>query len=1111
MQPPKPGAATFRYAEVALFDFDAQLIDRRFVANENGRLQIALPPTSERQNITLVVRAYYGDELRFSESEVGLRLFPELDVPTSVPTGITAERLAGSTLELSLDDGVGPGLGDGVTGLIEVRDASGRLLASDDEAVRLVVPGDTSRLDVRTLLDDGLGNEFERLNVISVVDQLALTVSADQRPFDVGVADLNDAYLARGRRLLDRDGNLLVTLESEISAITHLGNRLLVALANIGLVILDPADDFRVLGTYAISGQVSALAVAGSGAVAIVDAAPQALSVAGNALTPVSLSTVSGAALEVLSDGSSFLLLTDEQFVVLDEQFQVVDRFAGSFYAMAVHDGEIYIATEGGGVLHVAADLERVESLRGSRTDGVNAQRLVSLQGYLLELTAGARTGVAGLPPRAAKVRVLDVRTPNHIALLGEYEFAQLGTDVSQAFVANGRLLAGASGAVVDVLRGVNGSTLFVSERPRGDTRHVAVDQGQFLAGAGFFGAQSLLRQAKTGLWEQSIIGRYVVSATDVAVVNGTRYVLQPDASQVVELSEETGAASAVLSGVGFEHLAVGDKLVAASAASALHVAERVVDSSGTRITDMLEVSVGDAIVGLVAFGEQFYVSTSGGGIYRVTPGELPLVDALVEVEAIVNLPEAVRIIAVNGDYLFFALGSDVHRMSLTEGVDQVLPMGATVTAFALSEGQLWVGMPGEAVLVNALDFALTSRRIATSGAVTALAAEHDRLSIGQGQAAVRIEQTPLAAVSADPSLSLPLANTVYHQGDVISMRLGSQAGVNVARYYINDEPVGTRGRAPFSLDITVPANLRNGQTFDISAEIETVWGDIIRSEPRRVLLQGEGLPANPFSVELNLLDVYLPKPLQSRAQIVNSTEPVAQVEFYYAPVAGGAFELIGKHFGPEYVIFRSFGLADNGGLLKARAIDVYGNATESVPAAVQRFTDFFPPTASFSVSGQLIGGNLVGGHPFSVDVTLGDTGSGVELALLRRDGLIVAAAFGNGVLTYQEAPPLAGAEFDYEVTVIDGAGNQTTASRRYTAVNDSPPIVTSVNSPATILEASTLNVNVAARDDLGVASISVSWNGLSKDVEFAQPAINDSAQFFTARFALGASCRDDG
>src|SRR5690606_8574839 len=108
-----------------------------------------------------------------------------------------------------------------------------------------------------------------------------------------------------------------------------------------------------------------------------------------------------------------------------------------------------------------------------------------------------------------------------------------------------------------------------------------------------------------------------------------------------------------------------------------------------------------------------------------------------------------------------------------------------------------------------------------------------------------------------------------------IRFGLEDSSGVNAVQYYLDGELVARVAQPPFVASVPVPASLRNGFPFELSSRIETVWGEVLESQPRRVMLQGEELPANPFTVSVDLTDFYLPRPLRMQARIHNSTQPV--------------------------------------------------------------------------------------------------------------------------------------------------------------------------------------------------------------------------------------------
>ena len=101
--------------------------------------------------------------------------------------------------------------------------------------------------------------------------------------------DVNAAWLAQGRQLRNQDGQLLATLESDITAMVRLGDRLLLGLKDKGLVVVDPAEQYAVLSSFSLPGVISDLALSGESVLCIVDNQLRALHASGNTLSETPL------------------------------------------------------------------------------------------------------------------------------------------------------------------------------------------------------------------------------------------------------------------------------------------------------------------------------------------------------------------------------------------------------------------------------------------------------------------------------------------------------------------------------------------------------------------------------------------------------------------------------------------------------------------------------------------------------------------------------------------------------------------------------------------------------------------------------------------------------
>ncbi|MGD9163913.1 MAG: Ig-like domain-containing protein, partial [Chromatiales bacterium] len=169
---------TFRFAEVSLYDFNRQLISRHLSAEPRGRLTLRMPAVAEQENLFVRVRGYYGETYRYSEAEVGVRLFPEINVPALTLEGVGPRIMAGSVLDLR----IGGSLPAGVKATIEIYDGT-NLLASGDEGLDFTVPATVGSLQIVTTVMDEYGNDRSTTQSVQVVDPLQITRSARSQPY----------------------------------------------------------------------------------------------------------------------------------------------------------------------------------------------------------------------------------------------------------------------------------------------------------------------------------------------------------------------------------------------------------------------------------------------------------------------------------------------------------------------------------------------------------------------------------------------------------------------------------------------------------------------------------------------------------------------------------------------------------------------------------------------------------------------------------------------------------------------------------------------------------------------------------------------------------------
>jgi hypothetical protein len=429
---------------------------------------------------------------------------------------------------------------------------------------------------------------------------------------------------------------------------------------------------------------------------------------------------------------------------------------------------------------------------------------------------------------------------------------------------------------------------------------------------------------------------------------------------------------------------------------------------------------------------------------------------------------------------LYYALGEDLHRRELASGTTATLTFASAIEAIGLAPGAVWIAA-GTGVHRLLPQTSWTgpppAAYLAYAPRITAVAAHDDRLLLGVGGEGVRIHRVAPAELTSSASLASPRASSLFTPGATLPLALADTDGVNAVRYLVNDRVVATSARAPFSASVPVPPWIANGQAFEVTAEIETAWGELHVSLPRRAAVQGEGMPGNPLlTVALSASGGFEPAPLVLSASVGGSAFALAQVELYLCDDASGTdCALVDRHRGPEYRFEQLPGAGTY--WYKAAAIDIHGNRAESLLVSATRVIDATPPVQpTVTIEGFVKDGQPLEGYPFTVAVTVTDAGSGIESARLERDGVILATAASNGTFRAQEGPAVAGT-YTYTVVARDRVGLETVRTVTFTTQSDAPAVV-NVTAPATIREQSTFNVTVAATDDVGIVRLTLAWNG---------------------------------
>ncbi|MCP4980129.1 MAG: hypothetical protein GY935_06495, partial [Gammaproteobacteria bacterium] len=691
----------------------------------------------------------------------------------------------------------------------------------------------------------------------------------------------------------------------------------------------------------------------------------------------------------------------------------------------------------------------------------------------------------------AGQLLVVDAREIKHSEVIGTFDLATgPGTN---AAIAQGQLwVSGSQSARFELQRqSTDVQLLYEDGQPKGLVESVALIDGVAVGTTDYYGLQMVENEEGEYLRE-FVPGARAEPSHQIVKNQGTAYVRQDDDLLVKAIDiHNSNKSTNLLVDENVSHIIATDDYLVAS-----QLGELIFKTYDGKSKGRLTVEIGNEIVSLASRANTVYAGTQSGAVYRVRIGGLPILEAETEITLLLAANSAVRQLSVSGDYLIYALGSDIVRLRLDDLELRTITLAEQITSIETHQGVVFIAGGTTLRTLDLESWALMTNEIIASAAIESIALEHNRLLLGLGSDGMALYELPLDWLLVNPSLAQPHFAANYEQTDLLYLSLENVGNLNAVQFSINGNYNATQLQLPFNENLRIPALLRNGQPFGIQTKVESIWGDIAVSREREVMLQSLDQVVNDIGLVFDQSDIYLPLPLEMRAFIQKSSQPIEQVEFYYSASNTGPWEIIGKHYGPEYVVYRNFDLSQHGHFVKARAIDIYGNVKETEPLQIQRLADNNLPTAEYSLSGTLVQGSPVGGHPFAVNVALEDSESGIDYALLKRDGVLVAAAFGEEDLQYSEALAVAGQVYNYEVTVLDHSGNQSVVAQNYTAVPDMLPVIGTVAVPATVREQSSFDVTVDASDDLAVKSISVEWTGHIETIQYQDSDTTQDATF---------------
>ena len=1055
-------SSSLNVVEISLVDDNGVLIEKLFARSSKGTIFIRLPEIDDVTILNIRLRAYFTDDYHYNESIRQIKVYPKLTIPKLAFSYIPKRIMAGSRLHINLvlDET------DYSQPLIQVFDHNNQLLSADTSKIDFNIPEDIHYLKIKGALSDGTGVTHSLAQEIPIIHPFIPVFSSETKPFQAALPDIGNAWFAYDTIVHDLSGNHSFNMESHINVMDYYGQKIVLVLENIGLVIIDPDDNFKLVTKKILDGNITHISVSGNQLIGVIQNKLKYFSLSGNDIFENNLQTnsfINGTVLSIVPEENGWFVLTDKELIHIYTDFKLVKRISGQFKSVVQTRNHIFLSTSSGHLMVLEKDFSIQADM-----DGIQGDKLFIMQSYLIDLSEHEN---------GHQLIIIDIQDPLNPEIIGQYNVHSKGK-VNDAIKASGKIwIGGNSGGIIEFKREQYTPYLvYKSPKAFGTIVDTVISDKQYVAAANDYGA-IFLKQDDSGQWvENNYPLAFSTKIHDVDAYNGRIYLAATEENRILSLDGDWNQ-QIEFDGYPFRHLAVTRNHIAASSESKLYY-----KSFYDQIIKTHKISSSEHIIALASAGPLFFVSTDDSRIYQIDPFN----EINVQKERFIQTEKPVQLMAGNTDHLFFAINNVLHQIKLDTFQEQKLsfiPENELITAMFIDNGALWFSIGSQIfhLRTNGVWNELPEPVLTLSNTITSFCVHENDLFIGQGEKGLSVFHLSSYWNQSSPALYSPITTTVYDFNDQICLDMSHPEGSNAVKYKINGDILATMWHTPYKTCTQVPPTIFNGMPFTISAEIETSWGDIRSSIGHQMILRGKEIPSNSdsYSVSLIISNYYLPKPYTVKALIHNSIHDIKQVEYYHADKRDGPFKLIGIQNGSNEAFITAFNESNANEYMKVKAIDVFGNIAESKIISIIPIEDTKPPNLSeITLNGALKNNFPIIGQPYTVHVNFVDNESGVEMALLRKNDQLVAAEFANNELIYNDMISNASEIIQYKVIVWDKAGNQNATTKSIIASSDELPVILEFQPQNIIRESDSFTIYFKAKDDAAIKAAEILWHG---------------------------------
>ncbi|MFT7109210.1 MAG: hypothetical protein ACI843_000869, partial [Psychrobacter glaciei] len=1072
-----------RYTKVILEDFNGLPIKQSLLNSCDVDFDLRLPSFALAENLYIKVITYFGDEYQFTESRVGIKVLP---VSKSVNANIEAPAfvLANSQLSISRNSN-----DNSQSALLLIQDDQNNVLAASEDAIDWKVDSNLDSFVVKSWVSDGKGNTDTQSYSVQVINPLSLEKHPATSQYTQLIPRIGDSWFVNDRIISNSEGSILIETNSNIIQAALLGNRLIVLL-EAGIEIYDSELNFQRVAYHPMVG-VTGFIHNGSKMWLWSGSKLTVYSIFGNDLKFVDDDNLSRNIINAdFLDGKPVLQLTDKLYSISHNSYI---SFEDNIQWIKSFNDEIWIQTESGQLFSVNNQLSRTDY--GLKPQGISA---FNMAGYLAWLDI---TGSLWL-------------SSNHLndslQVLGSWKVSEQGADI--ATLSNGKLHL-STGEAWSIKQDDRSREAFLdSSKQGGSVSDLQWYKGKLYVAGDYYGAYSLLNNGNQ--WSlDNASAPYSEKSKHVIATSKGLLLSSVDNTRVNLVQSGFTNVESLFRNIDPVHLSTNGDLVAVTNGTDI-----LINSLNSRDEISYKLPGNTKIQSMSWVGRVLWITSDNGNLYELYLKDWPLNEydlQLISHDVQLSSP-VIEMQATAGKIWLREENALQYYDTQLKTLNNVTFSDGQVTAISQAGNLLWVAYETDSnSIVRSIDmntnvWGQTSYEYTKQ--VTAIDVNAPYMAVGFIDGDLRIEHLSNArAGQVSVELNNPSPRQRYQYAQQWETQLPWSANAVASNVLINGQVhYGLSESQPLNKDL-VPGWLLNGQAVKFEVETQDIYGRIHKGSTLTTLLQSQSLPDNDMTISLSFDGTsYYPAPLVMEAKIENTQQPIQLVEYYISQNQTGPFELIAKHRGPQFVLTKNFDLSKDGHWVKARAIDLYGNFTESEAKVISRQLDSVAPVLSGSLSGQAVvnQATVVSQSPYLLNVTAADTQSGMQSILLYRNDQLVKAIFENGNLGFEDISHQFGEDINYLIKAKDISENETQINKIISSIENQAPelsylginsktIDTNNSNPVVeIIEGGMFRVDVIAKDDVALKMITTRWVLQKQDV-----STDEKSKYHTFRY----------